>query len=287
MPNLIHLELYCLINPGARALPRVLSGEGLGSVELLDQERRYKLSLLSFVTLRSQQLKRMILPAGSGTERDADGMIIHTLIVEKPYISTPGDCAFLWDEKVLGSDSNGRPLVLREEVLDAALIRRHEWTELCHTPDSRFIVSAPDSQSKDNILTSEVLHADRKYWMLVDDGAYRMPKLSARKGRKEHSVNEMIQLCASFRRREVWAAATAAAAIKAGGVEVSQEDPSGRAKKAFRLRGLGWSNPDFAFDYQWELYCLGVWVDERRLTIVNEMRQEAQGSNVEHSGESE
>lgn len=145
-------------------------GESGPEVTREDQERRCKLRLLAFLTVRHPNLDRIRLPAASRFPLTFDDNLpgySHVLIAEKSGIYDVGDCSFLWDNVIKSievrsgcsyedSSYSKKEIEYHDEIMNATKIRQLEWTEICKTPNEELVISPVAPQIRADIFTSEV-----------------------------------------------------------------------------------------------------------------------------------
>lgn len=295
MPELIHLELYTEFHHNDQPFPRKMSGEPLGNVERLDQERRCKLFFLAYLTLRHPSLNRIVQPAASGpTWEEGQNKIRHYLIAERSFNETSGDRDFIWETKTKKASEDVDATVHEDEVLNATLIRRYYYTALCSVSDLELIIQPQYGKGKNNIPSSEVDYPDQNFYEFVDSRAYRTRGCYAKKGWKAYSADELLDICTEFPRREKYAAFAVAVAKKsiefwkgtmytdfamavngeAGNLDLRNRDAETRARGAFRIRGRGWAITSYKREYKILLKTVEDMVDDRQWEIDQELAEE-------------
>lgn len=218
MISLNHLQLTSTWSAGARPWPRALSGESALYVTHEQQERRCKLRLLSFLISQHPNLDRIRLPAASQSPLVYTSTYTQTLVAEKSAVDQPGDCEFLWESMVkdvsleVGKQWPKRAVVEHhDEIIDATRIRKLDWTQICHTTDSELTIRPGPSQTRADIVTSEVYDAESKWFQMVDQRAYRDRQAHMRNRWQKSEVDEMVEICRKLKYRKAFAACAAAA----------------------------------------------------------------------------
>ncbi|KAK5949503.1 hypothetical protein OHC33_009496 [Knufia fluminis] len=154
--------------------------------------------LLSFAVYRESPLNRMILPADSGPAfGEEHWRCKFYLVAEKGCGRRDWKSCTRWTDA-----SKSKPKTYEDQVLNATAARHCKYAELLVTPIQDLIIHPVETQSKNDIATSEVPGSEVDY-RLVDQRGYRTYREHSDNKWVFRSTDMLVELCRDGKSDEV------------------------------------------------------------------------------------
>lgn len=196
MPNLIWVDIWNRHNSWSRPYPEYESGDTPGSITHQGQELRALIKFAAKVTQIHPILKRMIISADSGHDRNGHS-IFNTITLDRGFHKKAGDLRRVWGKDERTAAGTGATITHCDEVLDATVIRKLTSTEFAVIPLSNLVIHPLNGGSKDTIGTSQTLETSG-FYHIVHDWSYPTVENRAKNTLPWRYADDLIVFCRSI-----------------------------------------------------------------------------------------